>query len=128
MWELHSGTLVFALHFNLYGISIVGIKIKYRLLSNHLFQRTYEYGGWKEPQDNNYLLLKTTSFSYHLSKQLVPISHTGGKGFRSCCTFDGLRVNCFPTEQKTCNILQSVWVFLGFLEKRKPSEYCFQEN
>ena len=28
-------------------------KIKSGLLSNHLFQRKQENGGWKEPTDNN---------------------------------------------------------------------------
>ena len=28
-------------------------KRKYGLLSNHLFQRKQEHGGWKEPQSND---------------------------------------------------------------------------
>ena len=30
--------------------------MKYGLLSNHLFQRKQEHGGWKEHQDNEKLL------------------------------------------------------------------------
>ena len=33
--------------------------MKYGLLSNHLFQRKQERGGWKEPQLNDKLLIKT---------------------------------------------------------------------
>ena len=32
----------------------------YGLLSNHLFQRKREHGGWKEPQGNNNFLYKKT--------------------------------------------------------------------
>ena len=45
IWEFHFGTLAFALYFN-FGISI---SIKYRLISNHLFQTTQEHGSWKQP-------------------------------------------------------------------------------
>ena len=31
-------------------------KLKYGLISNHLFQTTQEHGGWKEPQGNDKIL------------------------------------------------------------------------
>ena len=42
-------TLLLALH------CYCGDKKKHRFLSNHLFQRKQEYGGWKEPQGNDKL-------------------------------------------------------------------------
>ena len=75
MRELYSGTLVFALCSN-FSISIVEIKIKYLLLSNHFFQKTQKHGSWNKPQDNNYLLLKTTSFNSHMECILAKSGHS----------------------------------------------------
>ena len=75
MRELYSGTLVFALCFN-FSISIVEIKIKYLLLSNHFFQRTQKHSSWNKPQDNNYLLLKTTSSNCHMECVLTKSGHS----------------------------------------------------
>ena len=46
-WELYFGTLVLGLY--------CYWKKKYGLISNHLFQRKSEHGGWDEPQRNNKL-------------------------------------------------------------------------
>ena len=90
-----------------------------------------EHGGWKEPQENDHLLLKITPSSYYIEwKTFLEAScanniHTGEKVFRSCYTFDGFFVSIvFTQSKKACNIFRSLWVFLRFLEKRRPSEYC----
>ena len=50
-------TMMFVLeHWYQFCTVIVKIKNKYGLLSNHLFQRKQEHGGWKEPQENDRLL------------------------------------------------------------------------
>ena len=45
--------------------------MKYRLISNHLFQRTQDHGGWKEPQGNNKLLQKTLPSCCHMEQNNI---------------------------------------------------------
>ena len=61
-------------------------KKKYGLLSNHLFQREQEHGGWKEPTSSNQLL----------SKQVLPIAYTLEK--KVSVTFGGLWFVDFLTD------------------------------
>ena len=72
------------------------------------------------------------SFSYYTEqKKLIEEScanniHTGENVF-SVATTGGLWIVSFQTEQKTCLMLWLVWIFLAFLEKRKPHKYCWKE-
>ena len=57
-------------------------KLKYVLVSNHLFQTTQEHGGWEKQQSSD----KTLYFSCHiensnLSKLVVTITHTEERFF-----------------------------------------------
>ena len=80
-------------------------KIKYRLLSNQLFQRESEHGGWRDIRASvsfykkQYLSVMRWNKS-HLSKQVVTITYTLKKNCFAIATFEGLAVISFQPESK----------------------------
>ena len=77
--------------------------MKYRLLSNHFFQRVQEHGGWTEPLGNNKLLWKTMSSSCHpKQKAFIGANCNNNTNHREkvfCnCQFLGVWVVSFQSE------------------------------
>ena len=109
----------------------MGYKIKYGLLLNHLFQRKQEHRGCEEPQVISNFFKKTLSSSYQMVyKIFIETSCTNNMYngiFFVVATFEDLWVVSFQTKYKTCSMLWSLWVFLGFPENRRPNIYCLWE-
>ena len=119
LWYLHC-TLTLVLVLRRY-------KLKYGLISNHLFQTTQERGRWKQ---NN--LRVTINFcektclsvatwnKIDISQQVVPITYTLEKRFFAVA----LRLKVYESflfrqSKKTCYILWSVWVFFWTFGEEK---------
>ena len=68
---LYAFSIAYEFHFGTLVLGLWRQKLKYRLISDHLFQTTQEHGSWKEPQGKTKFLQQNIVFQLSDVRKII---------------------------------------------------------